>query len=158
MKKLLLLALFMIAIGATQTTFAQELENNCVIGAKITDRDPNGLNVRSKPNVSGKIVTKLKHGNDGKYIVYVVGYSNGWVKIGGANDGSVDVSKAQGWVSAKMIAVTAGENANLTSKPNLESTVLTTVPAGTSLQVVGYECLKAKVVYNGKTGWLSSMR
>lgn len=162
MKKLLLLILFIAAVGVSQKVSAQNLEENCVLSATVVDKDPNGLNVRSKPAVTGKILTTLKHNNDGNFIVYVTGYSNGWLKIGGANDGKVDVSKTEGWVSAKMVSITAGDEtegtANLYQKVDAGGKVLAKIPAGTALQIVGLSCFEVKVIYQGQTGWVRALK
>ena len=159
MKKLLFLALLLLTIGAEREIFAQDLEENCAISATVTDKDPNGLNVRSKPKTGGKIIATLKRGSDETLKVYVIGYSNGWVKIGGAykDDGKGTIFQDSGWVSAKMLAVTAGENAEIYQKPDAASKVIAKVPGGTIFQIAGYNCGDVKVVYKGKTGWLRAI-
>lgn len=165
MEKSLMLVFLSLTIGAGQAIFAQELEDNCAIEAWITDNDPNGLNVRDKPNVKGKILTKLKSGEgDDAITVFVTGYSNGWMKIGGATKvGRGAVFNDIGWVSAKMIAVEAkGEDdydapAPLYAKPSKSSKKVGTIPSGTTqMQIVGYDCFGLKVIYKGVTGWLSA--
>ena len=158
MKKLLLLAFLTLTIVAEREIFAQE-EENCAISATVTDKDPNGLNVRSKPSTGGKIIATLKRGGIETLKVYVTGFSNGWVKIGGAykDDGQGTIFDGSGWVSAKMLHITAGENAEIYQKNDPETRVVATVPSGTNFQIAGYSCGDVKVIYKGKTGWLRTM-
>src|ERR1043165_4070622 len=106
MKKTLFLLALMILVVGGQKVYAQAEESSCSVEAWVTDRDPNGLNVRDKPGAAGKVLTTLKAGDGGDaIIVNVVGYSNGWVKISGARKVSgSEVFSDIGWVSAKMLA------------------------------------------------------
>jgi len=95
---------------------------------------------------------------------FVTSYSNGWVKIGGATKvAGGSVFNGIGWVSAKMIAVSAkGEDdydapSPLYEKTSKSSKKVGAIPSGTTtMQIVGYHCFGLKVIYKGKTGWLSA--
>lgn len=161
-KKLLLLNLLMLAFG-WQIVLAQAEEANCGIDAWVIDKDPNGLNVRDKPNINGKVIKKLKPkslNDDDTITVYIVAYSNGWVKIGRAEDNSGVLFDDLGWISAKMVETGTKGNPNydspvtMYSLPKSSSKKIGIIPSEDTVKIAGYDCGWVKVIYKGKTGWI----
>jgi hypothetical protein len=155
---LLILALAACALPVV----AQTEEPSCSIQAWVKDRDPNGLNVRDKPAVTGKIVAKLKVDAESEEIlVNVIGYSNGWLKISGAEKlAGGSVFDGIGWVSAKMIETGTKGSPNYDSPApiyavaNTSSKKAGTIPSEALIQIDGFKCGWIKALYKGKTGWL----
>lgn len=161
LRKVLLLSL-LVLVFCLQGVFAQKEEPNCGIYAWVIDKDPNGLNVRDKPNVNGKVIAKLK--TDGtpedEVVVYIVGYSNGWVKIGLAENGKGQIFNDLGWVSAKMVETGTKGSPNYNSSVTIYAAAKTsskkvgTIPSEDTVKIAGYQCGWVKVTYKGKTGWI----
>lgn len=146
------------------TLSAQTTE--CSFSAWVIDKDVNGLNVRETPGTNGNIIGKLKYANDDDEIVMVriIGYSNGWVKINGAETvGGEEQFSGIGWVSAKMVTISteqhngnAGKPVPLYIQPKTSSKKVGTIPSDVNVQIVGFDCFGLKVTYKTKTGWLSA--
>ncbi|HQU86154.1 MAG TPA: SH3 domain-containing protein, partial [Pyrinomonadaceae bacterium] len=148
-----------------QNAFAQREEPNCGINAWVTDKDPKGLNVRAQPSLKGKIVKTLKRKDDtdGSIIsVYVVGYSNGWLKIGRAENIDGDLLFDDlGWISAKLVetGTKGGEEGydkhiKLYSAANAKSKKLGMIPSEANVKIAGFKCGWIKVSYEDLTGWI----
>ena len=85
LRKSVFLILALAALPCPPSAFGQAEEPSCSIQAWVKDHDPNGLNVRDKAAVTGKVIGKLIVDAEAEeIIVNVIGYSNGWVKISGA--------------------------------------------------------------------------
>ncbi len=162
LKRLILLNLLLFIFGS-QMIFAQAEEANCGIEAWIIDKDPNGLNVRDKPNVKAKIIKKLKaksNSDEDTITVYVVGFANGWVKIGLARDNDGVLFNDLGWVSAKMVETGTKGDPNYNSPITMylqaksSSKKVGIIPSEEIVKIAGYQCGWVKVVYKGKTGWI----
>jgi len=160
------LFLALIALGLVfcfETVSAQE-EPNCSIEAYVIDIDPNGLNVRRQPSVKSKVLVTLKQkpNTDLDFIVvYVTGYSNGWVKIARAEDMDGEgLFDDIGWVSAKMVATsTKGDNGNYNKPSTLYAQAnskkkIGTIPSETEVMIIGFTCGWVKVSSQGKIGWI----
>jgi len=165
-KTIFLLVLFILTIGG-QKISAQTEESSCSIEAWVTDKDPKGLNVRSQPNATSKILGTLKitgNDNDEEITVNVIGYSNGWVKISGATKISGDeVFSGLGWVSAKMVATGTKGDKNYDDPVQLYAAAKTsskktgTIPSESSVRIAGFSCGWIKVELNGKSGWIRTL-
>ncbi len=163
-KKVLLLSLLSLAFCA-QAVSAQELESSCGLSAWVIDKDPKGLNVRDKPNINGKVIAKLPHKSnedDDIVIVYVVGYTNGWVKIASAEPVSGEkMFDDIGWISAKMVetgiqAQGGMKPATLYAQAKSTSRKLGTILSETTVKISGFSCGWLKVSNKGKTGWVKT--
>lgn len=156
------------AIGLVfvSVVFVQTVKADCEHSAWVTDKDVNGLNVRDKPSIDGKIIDSLKYAadkDDEFIIVTVTGYSNGWVKINKAETtGGNQEFSGTGWVSAKMISVSTQrldgyENGKIAiyARPTAKSKKVGTIPNEADVEIVGFDCFGFKVKYKDKIGWLS---
>jgi hypothetical protein len=162
MKKRILLLKLIILAFCVSGIFAQE-EANCGIHGYVIDKDPKGLNVRNQPNINGKVIAKLPHksnDDDDIVMVYITGYSNGWVKIAQAETvGGGSVFDDIGWISAKMVGTgTKGSEsydkpAPLYAQTNTKKKI-GTIPSEVEVQIAGFSCGWVKVIYKGKSGWI----
>ena len=141
--------------------FAQE--DSCVHSGWVTDKDPKGTNIRDTASSKRKAVGKIpKATTDGEQaILEIIGYSNGWLKIRLAE--SVDGTtffKGIGWISAKKVnanvETNTGKPAALYALPKRSGRKVGTIANDTLINIVGFDCFGFKVVYKGKTGWLSA--
>ena len=140
---------------------AQE-EANCGIHGWVIDKDPKGLNVRNQPNLNGKIIGNLPHKSnedDDIIMVYITGYSNGWLKIAQAEPITGEkVFDDIGWISAKMVETGTQSNNNspipiyLAAKAS--SKKVGNIPGDVTVKIAGYQCGWVKIIYKGKTGWV----
>lgn len=162
MKSYILTFLLFLTLGLP-VVFAQAEEANCSVEAWVTDKDPNGLNVRNTPNVQGKIIAKLKTADEDDYVlINVTGYQNGWLQIGAASRISgKQIFSNIGWVSANMVATgvrgTDGNYDNpayIYAETNLKSKKIAGIPTGESVKIVGWKCGWVKVMFRGTTGWV----
>lgn len=107
------------------------------------------LNVRESGSTSSRVVGKLNNGA----AVTILETSNGWYKITSEN--------TTGWVSATYIEVTAkqGEttaNLNVRSSNSTSSSILTTLPKGTSMTIVEGKEGWYRITSGNVKGWVSS--
>jgi len=125
-------------------------EANCSVRAWVTDRDPNGLNVRRAPSAQSAVLAQLKPAPDGVPVVLsVVEARAGWLKIGAAHAGSTQVYADQGWVASALVATALkpdataapnARNATLRAEPALTGKTAGAVTAGEPLQLLGVQC------------------
>ena len=165
-KTAMIFTIFILGLMLVSVVSAQTDEAVCPLEAWVIDKDVNGLNVRDKPDIKGKIIDNLKYANDDDEIVIVTinGYSNGWVKITDARTVSGEEQfSGTGWVSAKMVTVRTqrldGNNkksvAIYADRPK-KVRKSGTIPNEEYVEIVGFDCFGFKVKYKSKTGWLST--
>ncbi|MFN0141121.1 MAG: SH3 domain-containing protein [Pyrinomonadaceae bacterium] len=137
--------------------------DSCFHAGWVTDRDPKGTNIRDTASLKGKVIGKIpKAATDGEQaMLEIIGYSNGWLKIRLAEsvDGTI-FFKGIGWISAKQVTANVetntGKPAALYSLPKRSSRKVGAIPSETPINIVGFDCFGFKIVYKGKTGWLST--
>lgn len=80
-------------------------ETVCSITAYVSDRDPNGFNVRSGAGTNFKVIGAIPFNSDGTAVDITA--SNGkWMKISGAHNAEGDRTFSRiGWVYAQYLAV-----------------------------------------------------
>lgn len=127
-----------------QTNPAQtDVDNMCNVSAYITDQDPKGLNVRSKPDSKSKAVGTIPFNSDGT-VVDIIGAKGSWVKIENAYtaDESSVFSKT-GWVYAPLLAVSVsrrdGKNQPVSAykTPYLNAEIAASLPLFKEYKVAG---------------------
>ena len=109
------------------------------------------LNMRSGPSTGASIITTIPNGT----IVQVTGESSGFYHI--VFDGRL------GWVSRDFvnitprsgIVVTQGGNLNMRSAPNTTSTVITTIPNGSTVNATDVTSNFYQITFGGRTGFAS---
>lgn len=132
---------------------------SCSVSAYVTDKDRNGLNVRSGAGKSFGVVGKIGFSTDG-IVVDVTGSSaNGWVRIAKAETTEGEVSfQGEGWVFGQMLGTSTtgydGRHLTLYKQPNTKNGIVTKVPPETQTVIVGCTGNWVKVKYKAFTGWL----
>ncbi|MBN2224519.1 MAG: SH3 domain-containing protein, partial [Deltaproteobacteria bacterium] len=126
------------------------------VGAYVADTDPRGVNVRSGPGQSYPVVTTLAYHTD----VTIMGSAGEWVQIDLGPDSQI------GWVSAKLLAVTATTKQSpepdpsglvpILENPYVNSAIVAWAPEATELGLIGCVGGCVKVRYRGVEGWLDS--
>ncbi|MBD2384201.1 SH3 domain-containing protein [Cylindrospermum sp. FACHB-282] len=122
----------------------------CDIFAYVTEKDPQGLNVRSGASTRNKILGTVPT-NETVKIIAVLG---NWVKIINASDGF----KGTGWVSVLKLGISTrgyGSNGvNLYANANQQSKKVGRVSPDVNVNLLGCQSNWAWVEYQGVKGWL----
>ena len=124
------------------------------VGAYVADTDPKGINVRSGPGQGYPVVTVLAYHTK----VTIIGSTGEWVQIDLGSGSQI------GWVSAKLLAVTATTKQSPEPDPSglvpilenlyVNSAIVAWAPEGTALGLIGCKDYSVKVRYKGVEGWL----
>lgn len=129
----------------------------CAISAYVTDRDPNGLNVRAGPSAQARVLRTVS--NAGSAVAVITGHSGGWFRISNLDDVEVDAHlfDGDGWVHGSLLGLdVANADPRLYAAANRRSRVLARLqPDFTRLTLVGCAGEWAQVRAEGRTGWLS---
>ncbi len=137
MKITLFAAIFVLAFSAIISAQMTQLEADsmCNISAYVIDKDPRGLNVRTKPNGKSKVIGKIPFNLDGT-VVDVIGVDGKWLKIGNAkNVDDENVFSKRGWVYAPLLAISTkkddsdGDTVNAYEMPSKGNAVIAKLPA-----------------------------
>lgn len=141
-------------------------EVNCSVAAWVSDDDPAGLNVRARPDVRSPVLARLKPAvTDAKVTVSAVAVQSGWVKIGAAHSGDIQLFANEGWVSGKWVATilakggTDNSGANQVSlrlRPTLDSPPAGVIEAGLDVRLLGVRCGWVNVARHDQQGWVRS--
>jgi SH3-like domain-containing protein len=130
----------------------------CDTSAYIIDKDPNGTNVRSKPDKSSPIIKTLK--SEDAIVVSISGSSGGWFQISFAETagGETDQTlfKGRGWIHSSLLGidVAAGEP-KLYAEPRKTSRVLQKlIPDGSQISPIGCKSDWMQVRSGKLTGWV----
>jgi len=121
--------------------------------------------IHATPNTLGKIIGEIPAvTEDGEEtIVEIIGYSNGWLKIQKATTlEDKIIFQGIGWIVAKRVTANvqrpdgnSKKSVTLYAQPKLSSKKIGAIPSETLIKIVGYDRFGLKVIYKGKTGWLS---
>lgn len=110
-----------------------------------------GLNLRESPSASGTVLTTVPEGT----VVTLSDKQDQWYK-------TTYLSKT-GWLSAAYLKVTfpkgivsAAGSLNLRETPSATGTVLTTIPKGSSVELLDRQGQWYKTTYQDKTGWIAA--
>ena len=146
---ILAFALVVVLMATSVSASAADLK----IGIGIVDAS--GLRLRSEPSTDSKIISTASRGEK----VVILSESNGWYYV----NYNLDV----GYMSAEFLDVLEKENADLgTGKvttyvnfrtgPSMNDSVISTLPTGTNVKIIGLNCTWYKVTCNGSTGYIRS--
>lgn len=172
MKKAIMSGLFLLT-ACTQSVFTQDFsideyerlvkKYKCVSEVWIEDKDPKGTNVRDAPSIKGKIIDVFEREteNEPEGSIYILGYSNGWVKVLLKEGGDTNPNRDKtGWISAKLVTANVqtktGKPAVLYSSPQHSSKKIGKIPSENLIKIVGFGCFGFKIEYKGILGWISN--
>lgn len=131
----------------------------CDVTAYVTDKDPNGLNVRDSSSENGKIIGQIPFDKDGTQVHIIASSSTGgWMMIDKANTYQTVFDK-KGWVSANLLAIaTRGYDTKgvklYDGGSGKTGPVLTTIPPDTELKILNCDGKRVQVKYKDIYGWL----
>lgn len=143
-----LMVIVAVVIVFTAVFAAQSYADSNQIGTVTGD----SLNVREEPNTSAKVLTQLSKGEQ----VLIISSSNGWHRISYDN--------IKGWVSGDFISikkvdaigkgVVNASSLNLRENPDTSATVLTQIPRGAEVEILGSSDDWYNVSYKNTKGWV----
>jgi SH3-like domain-containing protein len=122
---------------ATGNAFADqtgaEAITSCDVAAYVIDHDPNGMNVRSGPGKTYKIVGNLPNEQVDGIAVHITGFQGDWARINKAVEEGGDQERTffegDGWVYAPLLGV-GGMQTKLFEQQSAKSRVVIVIPAG----------------------------
>lgn len=138
--------------------------DECWVDVYVADTDPRGVNVRSGPGQSYPVVATLPYHD----VVTISGAAGEWMRVtkpnymSGGDD--PDWNKPIGWVSGKLLAVTATTGNGPELDPSglvpirgeldWNTAIIAWVPQNTEFRIIGCagECVKVR--YRDVEGWL----
>ena len=148
------------ARSAQTGTGATEAAVPCNIHAYVVDKDPNGLNVRSGPGSTFKVVGNLPNQKvDGGIGVHITGSSGDWFRIDEAfEEGGEEERvffKGVGWVYGPLLGSDGvGGGTNVYKEMSPKSRVVARVPGdGGGLTLRGCKGRWTYVEYKKVRGW-----
>lgn len=149
-------------------TFAQAAQDitpapsACNLNAYVIDPDPKGLNVRSGPGKTFRVVGTLPHSDSG-VIVYVIGAQGDWMLLEKPENlddtDNKELPKLKGWVYARMLGTMTRHPTNRSVKLHHsfddKSRVVGQLAAETEVRLRTCFGGWAGVEYKRLTGWLA---
>lgn len=158
---------YFVALGCC-LTFAEAAQDitpasvTCNLSAYVIDPDPKGLNVRSGPSKTFRVVGTLPHSDSG-VIVHVIGAQDNWVLLEKPENlddtDNKELPKLKGWVYAPMLGTmtrhpTSG-SIKLYQSADAKSRVVSTLAAETEVSLQTCHGGWANVRHKRQTGWLA---
>lgn len=134
-----------------------QAQQSCNITAFVIDKDPKGLNVRSAPGESQKIIGKLPTTTIG-VIVDITGSKGNWVQISRAESPDKVEFQGTGWVYSQLLGTsTRGygtQGVSVYKSANTQSSVMGRIPPATGVKLLGCSQSWALVENEGLKGWI----
>lgn len=115
--KKLVLALPLIVWGVCASSVA--MSHECHVWAYTIDKDPNGVNIRSAPSPTSRIIGKIPYNPEHMHWkVKIKESKGGWVRIEGYNSPDSKTIKTDGWVFSELLGTSlSGSEIKLYSAP-----------------------------------------
>ena len=130
----------------------------CAGEANLDDADPNGTNIRSRPEKGSLALKTVKHE---MAVVEFTGFSNGWFEISKVEEINPDgesetLFEGRGWVHSSLLSVdTVGSKPVLFAGPNRKSKVLKNLDHSLSLKLLSCRGQWVRVQFGKLPGWLA---
>ena len=162
---ILLLTLLLCAANASsdfrysQTPMGGDIVTNCDVEAYVIDPDPKGMNVRSGPGSTFKIVANLPKQDVEGIGVHITGSKGDWVRIDMAVEEGGEQErtffKGEGWLYGPLLGVDGvGGGTKLYQQPRQRSHVIGNLPGGSDGAIVrGCQGKWMYVEYKKLRGW-----
>lgn len=142
-------------VAITQNSSSNQ--RSCQIAAYITDKDPNGLNVRSEPNSQSKIVDTLPTNNLG-VIVDLTAAQGDWVQLSKAESPEKLEFQGSGWVYAPLLGTStrgySTKSVSVYQSANNQTKAIGRIPSQRSVKLLSCDRDWALVEYQGLKGWI----
>lgn len=145
--------------NTTKPVLAAEETNSTTASSRATTKTATtteNLNLRSKANTSGTILTTIPKGKT--VTLLSEKDANGWYKVSyEGKTGYVSGSYLKETTSTTKTTAKTTENLNLRSKANTSGSVLVTIPKGQTITLLSGKDANGwyQAQYNGKTGYVS---
>lgn len=132
---------------------------SCQIYAYVIDKDPQGVNVRSAPNSSARVLKKLPT-NTPAVFVDITASQGQWMEINNAdNAGGTRLFQGKGWVYASLLGTsTRGygtRGVTVYQSNNNRSRVVGRIPPTTEVKLLSCSGEWAYVSYQRVQGWIA---
>ncbi|MFB2972080.1 SH3 domain-containing protein [Aerosakkonema sp. BLCC-F183] len=132
---------------------------NCQVYAYTIDTDPQGLNVRSAPNSSARVVKKLPTNTPGVFVDITASQGN-WMEINKAeSDSGTTLFQGKGWVYASLLGTTTrgyeARSVPVYASNNNRSRVLGRIPSNREVKLLSCNGEWAYVSYQQLQGWIA---
>jgi SH3-like domain-containing protein len=122
----------------TQGRTGVDTITRCNVMAYVTDRDPNGLNVRSGPGSANRVIGNLPNQDVEGIVVHINGSQGDWMRIDLATEEGAETErtffKGEGWVYGPLLGVDGvgwiEGGTKLFQEPSEKSRVLARMLAG----------------------------
>lgn len=135
----------------------QQSATRCDISAYVIDRDAGGLNVRSGPAATARVLRVVS--NAGSGVARIVGQNGSWFRVSMIVDAETDQNlfRGDGWVHGSLLGLSvANADPRLYAAPRRQSRVLARLePEAGQATLIGCDGAWARVRDGARVGWLS---
>lgn len=119
------------------------------------DTEEDYSNIRENPN--GEIVLKINNKHGYGYILNVIGFENGWLKINRISGiDEYQITEFEGWIHNSLVGATTTHNLDLVDKPNSKLFVGKLIGEQDTFKIIDANCEWIKIDCNGIMGWVKS--
>lgn len=143
---------------ATLQNSPTNAQQTCEISAYVIDKDSKGLNVRSGPGSSYKIMGNLPTNTAG-VIVELTAFLGDWVQLTKAQSPEKVEFQGTGWVYAQLLGTSTrgygSGGVSVYASANPQSDTVGRIPAATSVKLLGCARSWAFVEYEKIKGWIA---
>lgn len=143
---------------ATSPNSPTSNQQTCQISAYLIDKAPKGVNVRSGPGESYKIVGNIPT-NTLAVIVKISASQGDWVQLTKAESPEKTQFQGTGWVSSQLLGTStrgyATKSVSVYSSANPQSSIVGRIPSQRGAKLLGCDRSWALVEYEGIKGWLA---
>ena len=141
-------------------SFLENTQARCDTRAYLQDDDPNGTNVRSKPDKNSPVLKILK--TQDQVVFHISGDAgNGWFEIDHAEtaggDQDLTLFEGRGWIHSSVLGLSVGSgDPRLYSAPGKKSRIVKKlIPDGSPITLLGCRGTWMKVRTGRSIGWMS---
>lgn len=148
----------MICVFSFNFAFSQESKdkkcNTQPFRVYLDDQDKD-FNVRAQPN--GKIILKINNEHSDGFIMNVIDFENGWLKIDQINGiDELTITEFEGWIHNSIIGITATHNISLLDQPDGKKVLDITGETGETFKIINIACEWVEIKTQKGTGWVKS--
>lgn len=139
-------------------SFLQESKNDkCTVKPfeVYLDDEDTYSNIRDSPK--GNIVLKINSKYSYGYILNVIDFKDGWLKINKISGvEEYEISEFEGWIHSSIVGVATTHNIDLFDKPNSKTKVGKLIGEQDTFKIKDVYCQWIKIEYKGVIGWVES--
>lgn len=132
-------------------------QRTCQLSAYVTDKDPNGTNVRASPSNTAQIIKTLPT-NTLAVIVTLTAAQGDWLKLTKAQGVEEIEFQGNGWIYAPLLGTSTRGYANKSvpvyANANTQNTAIGRIPSQRGVKLLSCDRNWALVEYQGLKGWI----